>query len=337
MIKIDDKNISQSKSISVEFFYNSTREKFKLKACNEGEGYERSITEHNLHRPGLALAGFLDLFTFNRIQILGNTEMRFLKQLTSEARYECLEKIFKFNVPCLILTNDNPPPDEMLELAHKFKIPLFVSPYPTTKLFYLIGDFLDDQFSLRLTLHGSFVDVYGVGMLFVGKSGIGKSEVALDLVERGHRMVADDVVIFTKKGEGILMGSGTQLVKHFMEVRGIGLIDIRSMFGVRSIRYQKRLEVVIELEIWDENSEYTHTGLDETYINLLDVEVPFIKLPILPGKNITVISEVIALNYLLKHYGYDAAQVFNERLMEQLQLKTQKTDRSINYFEHDFE
>jgi HPr kinase/phosphorylase len=174
-------------------------------------------------------------------------------------------------------------------------------------------------------------------MLFVGKSGIGKSEVALDLVERGHRMVADDVVIFTKKGEGILMGSGTQLVKHFMEVRGIGLIDIRSMFGVRAIRFQKRLEVIIELEIWDENSEYTRTGLDETHISLMDVEIPYIKLPILPGKNITVISEVIALNYLLRHYGYDAAQVFNDRLMAQLQQKTQKTDRAINYFEHDFE
>lgn len=337
MIKVDDKNISQSKSISVGYFYNSTREKFKLKACNEGEGYERPIPEHNLHRPGLALAGFLDLFTFNRIQVLGNTEIRFLKQLSPEARHQCLEKIFSYNVPCVILTNDNPPPDEMMELAHKHKIAIFVSPYPTTKLFYLVGDFLDDQFAKRLTLHGSFVDVYGVGMLFVGKSGIGKSEVALDLVERGHRMVADDVVIFTKKGEGILMGSGTQLVKHFMEVRGIGLIDIRSMFGVRAIRFQKRLEVVIELEIWNENSEYTRTGLDETHISLLDVEIPYIKLPILPGKNITVISEVIALNYLLKHYGYDAAQVFNDRLMEQLQQKTQKTDRAINYFEHDFE
>lgn len=337
MIKIDERNISQSKSITVDFFYNSTKDKFKLKACNEGEGYERLIPEHNLHRPGLALAGFLDLFTYNRVQVLGNTEVRFLRQLTPEARYKSLERIFHYNVPCLILTNDNPPPDEMMELAHKFKIPIFVSPYSTTKLFFLVSDFLDDQFSLRLTLHGSFVDVYGVGMLFVGKSGIGKSEVALDLVERGHRLVADDVVIFTKKGEGILMGSGTQLVKHFMEVRGIGLIDIRSMFGVRAIRFQKRLEVVIELEIWDENSEYTRTGLDESHLNLLDIETPYIKLPILPGKNITVISEVIALNYLLKHYGYDAARVFNDRLMDQLQQKTKKTDRAINYFEHDFE
>lgn len=337
MIRIDEKNISQIKNITVEFFYNSTRDKFKLKACNEGEGYDRLIPEHNLHRPGLALAGFLDLFTFNRIQVLGNTEARFLQQLSSKERHECIEKIFNFNVPCLILTNDNPPPDEMMELAHKYKVPIFVSPYPTTKLTYLVSDFLDDQFSKRLSLHGSFVDVYGVGMLFVGRSGIGKSEVALDLVERGHRLVADDVVIFTKKGEGILMGSGTQLVKHFMEVRGIGLIDVRSMFGVRAIRFQKRLEVVIELEIWDEGSEYTRTGLDETHISLLDVEIPHIKLPILPGKNITVISEVIALNYLLKHYGYDAAQIFNERLMEQLQKKTQKNDRSINYFEHDFE
>ena len=225
----------------------------------------------------------------------------------------------------------------MLSLANQYEVPIFVSPYETTKLAYLVSDFLDDQFSPRLSIHGSFVDVYGVGMLFVGKSGIGKSEVALDLVERGHRLVADDVVILTKKGEGILMGSGTELVKHFMEIRGIGIIDIRSMFGVRAIRYQKRLEVIIELEIWDTESDYTRTGLDTDSINVMDVEMPLIKLPILPGKNITVVSEIIALNYLLKHYGYDAAKVLQERITSKIQQKTNSLNRSVNYFEHDFE
>ncbi|MBI3122882.1 MAG: HPr kinase/phosphorylase [Ignavibacteriales bacterium] len=336
-MKIDEKNISKKESISVEFFFNNTKEKFKLRHVNEQISLSRRIFEQNLHRPGLPLAGFLDLFSFSRVQVFGNTEMKYLEDLTLDERVKSLERIFKFAIPCVIITNDNNAPDEMLDLANKYEVPIFISSYETTKLAYLISDFLDDQFSPRLSIHGSFVDVYGVGMLFVGKSGIGKSEVALDLVERGHRLVADDVVILTKKGEGILMGSGTELVKHFMEIRGIGIIDIRSMFGVRAIRYQKRLEVIIELEIWDTESDYTRTGLDTDSINVMDVEMPLIKLPILPGKNITVVSEIIALNYLLKHYGYDAAKVLQERITSKIQQKTNSLNRSVNYFEHDFE
>ncbi len=336
-MKIDEKNISKKESISVEFFFNNTKEKFKLRHANEQIRLSRRIFEQNLHRPGLPLAGFVDLFSFSRVQVFGNTEMKYLEDLTLDERVKSLERIFKFAIPCVMITNDNHVPDEMLNLANQYEVPIFISPYETTKLAYLVSDFLDDQFSPRLSIHGSFVDVYGVGMLFVGKSGIGKSEVALDLVERGHRLVADDVVILTKKGEGILMGSGTELVKHFMEIRGIGIIDIRSMFGVRAIRYQKRLEVIIELEIWDTESDYTRTGLDTDSINVMDVEMPLIKLPILPGNNITVVSEIIALNYLLKHYGYDAAKVLQERITSKIQQKTNSLNRSVNYFEHDFE
>jgi HPr kinase/phosphorylase len=225
----------------------------------------------------------------------------------------------------------------MIELANKHNIPIFGSAYSTTKAIFLLSDFLDDQFAPRLSVHGSLVDVYGVGMLFVGKSGIGKSEVALDLVERGHRLVADDVVILTKKGEGILMGAGTEIVKHFMELRGIGIIDVRSMFGIRAIRFQKRLEVVIELEVWDEQTEYTRTGLDDSSTTILDVEIPHIKLPIIPGKNITVVSEIIALNYLLKHYGYDAAKVLQDRITSKIRQKNEEMNRAVDYFEHDFE
>jgi HPr kinase/phosphorylase len=181
------------------------------------------------------------------------------------------------------------------------------------------------------------VDVYGVGMLFVGKSGIGKSEVALDLIERGHRLVADDIIILTKKGEGILIGSGTNLVKHFMEIRGLGLIDVAKMFGIRAIRYQKRLEVIVELEVWSDEGEYTRTGLDGNFVTISDVEIPYVKLPILPGKNITVISEVISLNYLLKHFGYDAATHFKNRLDRKLKGEDTEKIRGVEYFEHDFE
>lgn len=337
MINISKKNISRKENIRVDFFYKNTSDRFGLKLLSEEVGMDRLITDQNLHRPGLALAGFVDLFTFNRVQIFGNTEMQYLKQLTKKERVNALKRIFEFEIPCLIFTDNNQPPEEVIELAQEHKIAVFGTKHSTTKISYFISDFLEDQFAERISIHGSFVDVYGVGMLFVGKSGIGKSEVALDLVERGHRLVADDVVIFTKKGEGILMGSGTDLVKHFMELRGIGIIDIRSMFGVRAIRYQKRLELVIEMEIWNDVSEYTRTGLDNRTIDISGVEIPYIKLPIVPGKNLTVVAEVIALNYLLKHYGYNAAKEFQKNLSDRINSKRTEINRAVNYFEHDFE
>ncbi|MBI9072154.1 MAG: HPr kinase/phosphorylase [Melioribacteraceae bacterium] len=337
MINISEKNISTKKNITVDFFYSNLKEKINIKLLNNESGFNNLITEQNLHRPGLALAGFVDLFTFNRVQVFGNTENRYLQHLSEEKRIEVFKKIFEFDIPCIMLSDGNNPFPEMIEFANKKNVCIFGSDYSTTKLSYIISDFLDDQFAPSLSLHGSFIDVYGIGMLFVGKSGVGKSEVALDLVERGHRLVADDVVILTKKGEGILMGSGTDLVKHFMEVRGIGIIDVKSMFGVRAIRFQKRLEVIIELEIWDKDTTYTRTGLDDTVLTLQDVEIPYVKLPIVSGKNLTVIAEVIAMNYLLKHYGYDAAKVFQNNLLKRIQNKTDNVNRTINYFEHDFE
>jgi HPr kinase/phosphorylase len=330
-------NVVQKQSITVEYFYNKIKDLFPINLLTEPLGFERIITDQNLHRPGLALAGFVDLFSFTRVQIFGNTEMRYLKQLESKERIKALERIFQFEIPCVVLTDNNPPLDEIFQVAKKYQVSVLSTEFSTTKASYLLSDLLDDQFAPRFSIHGSFVDVYGVGMLFIGKSGIGKSEVALDLVERGHRLVTDDVVILTKKGEEILMGSGTDLVKHFMEIRGIGIIDVRSMFGVRAIRYQKRLEVVIDLEVWDSNTTYTRTGLDDSTISYLDVSIPYVKVPIIPGKNITVISEVIALNYLLKHYNYDAAKVFRDRLNQKLGNNSREVERAIDYFEHDFE
>lgn len=337
MIQFKNQNLNQKENISVEFFFSNAKERFDLKLLSEKVGFDRLIVEQNLHRPGLALAGFVELFSFPRVQVFGNTEMKYMKNLSSKDRVKALTRLFEFEIPCIIITDKNKPFPELIQLANEKKIPVFGSHYPTTKLIYLVGDFLDDQFAPRMSLHGSFVDVYGVGMLFMGKSGVGKSEVALDLVERGHRLVADDVVILTKKGEGILLGSGTDIIKHFMEVRGIGIIDVRSMFGIRAIRFQKRLEVVIELEIWDDDQEYTRTGLDDSKVDVCGIEIPHIKLPIIPGKNITVISEVIALNYLLKHYGYDPAKVLQKRLLNKLDKNSQNMDRVIDYFEHDFE
>lgn len=199
------------------------------------------------------------------------------------------------------------------------------------------------------------VDVYGIGIFFTGRSGIGKSEIALDLVERGHRLVADDAVIITRKGESVLIASGMNTIGHFMEIRGLGFIDVEAIFGVRAVRYQKRLELVVELMEWDSKAEYDRTGLEPKNTDILGVPIQHIRLPIYPGKNITVIAEVIALNYLLKHYGYDAAQELDKRVREKIALQSKgrkkkkiafsinkskhnsETGRAIEYFEHDFE
>ncbi|NWG27757.1 MAG: HPr kinase/phosphorylase [Ignavibacteriaceae bacterium] len=337
MTLVTEKSISKKEFITVDFFYNNAKKIGKLNLISENPDLERKINDQNLHRPGLALAGFVDLFSYNRVQIFGNTEVRYLKKLSSEQQEKSLRTLFQFSVPCIILTNNNKPMPVLLKLAKEKRVPIFGSPFTTTKLVYLLSDFLDDQFSQRITIHGSFVDVYGVGICFIGKSGVGKSEVALDLIERGHRLVADDVIILTKKGEGILIGSGTELVKHYMEIRGLGIIDVERIFGIRAIRYQKRLEILVELEVWDDKNNYTRTGLDEKTMTISEIEIPYIKLPILPGKNITVISEVIALNYLLKHYGYNAAEIFKKRLSERILDKNSKTQRATDYFEHDFE
>ncbi|HEX9828723.1 MAG TPA: HPr(Ser) kinase/phosphatase, partial [Bacteroidota bacterium] len=299
-------------------------------------GFEKEVKDKNIHRPGLALAGYVELFTYDRVQVFGNTEIRYLQHLSLKERIKAFENILHFDVPCMIVTNDNVLDDELVNLATKKGVSIFQSPQETTKFVYFISDFLDDQFAPQTVIHGSFIDVYGVGVLLVGRSGIGKSEIALDLVERGHRLVSDDVVMVTRKGEGILMGAGTDVVKHFMEIRGLGLIDVRSIFGIRAIRFQKRVEILIELEEWKHDVEYTRTGLDHELIKIIGVDIPHVRLPIFPGKNVTVITEVIALDYLLKHYGYDAAKEFSKRLDAVITEKT-KGKRAIDYFEHDFE
>jgi HPr kinase/phosphorylase len=300
---------------------------------------ERRITESNLHRPGLALAGYTELFTFHRIQILGNTEIEYLDHLPEDRRLEAFGHLVQFEIPCIFLTNDNRLPADLLTMATERSIPVFRTPMPSTEFMFHLRDFLDDQFALQQTHHGSLVDVYGIGLLLVGKSGIGKSEVALDLVERGHRLVADDVVVISKKGDGVLIGSGTELTQHMMEIRGLGIVDVRAMFGVRAIRFQKRVEMIVQMEIWDPEKEYTRLGMIDEYEAIMGVNLPIVKLPIVPGKNVTVICEVIGMNHLLRHYGYDPAQVLAQRLAERIRERHDGSipRRSTEYFEQDTE
>jgi HPr kinase/phosphorylase len=336
-MKLESAKEIRKHSITVGFLYETNKVRLKLVPLTN-VGFDNTIRDKNIHRPGLALAGYVALFTYDRVQVFGNTEIRYLNSMPLEERIKAFNTLFKFAIPCIFVTSDNPIDQELVQLAADHNVPMFRTSLETTKAVYFLSDFLDDQFSPQTTIHGSFVDVYGLGLLFIGRSGIGKSEIALDLIERGHRLVSDDVVNVTRKGEGILIGAGTDLVKHFMEIRGLGLIDVQSVFGIRAIRFQKRVEVVVELMEWKAAEDFTRTGLDLSTISILDVEVPHIKLPIFPGKNVTVIAEVIALDYLLKHYGYDAAKEFSKRLETVIAQKTKRNaKRAIDYFEHDFE
>lgn len=304
-------------------------------------GLDNQISEKSLHRPQLALAGYTEFFTHYRVQLFGNTEFFYLKSLSRDGRLAAFRNICAFSVPCIVLANGHDIEPELIDLAREHNVALLSTHVDTTRAISVLSEFLDDQFAAQVNVHGSLVDVYGVGILFTGSSGIGKSEIALDLVERGHRLVADDIVVLTKKRERVLMGTGTSLVKHFMEIRGLGVIDVRQMFGIRAIRFQKRLEIIVELEIFDPTREYNRTGLDETTTTLLDIDVPTVRLPIIPGKNITVISETIALNYLLKTYGYNASKVFSERLIEEIERKRSspesRDDRHVTDFQADDE
>jgi len=334
--------IPKKEKISVSELVRQLKERLPvdLEPYNHGvNSDERYVTEAELHRPGLALAGYVELFTYHRIQILGNTETQFLNYLSRNKRKSAFQNLIQFNLPVIFLTDDNKLDEELVKMASDAGIPIFGSSLGTTKFMFLLRDFLEDQFAVQTMVHGSMVDVYGIGILITGKSGIGKSEVALDLVERGHRLVGDDVVILTQKSN-MLMASATEINKHFMEIRGLGIIDVMSMFGIRAIRYQKRLEVVVELCLWEESENIDRTGLDQEHVSILGVDIPYIRLPITPGKNITVIAEVIAMNHLLSHYGYDAAKAFQEKIRKHIAEKSKKTkapQRAIEYFEGDVE
>lgn len=332
--------VFKKESITIDFMVEQLRTTVgaEIEAVNDVPGSDRFVTESNLHRPGLVLAGYTELFTYRRVQILGNTENQFLQNLDEEARRNAFRALIEFPVPCIVLTENNSLAGNLIAMATEHGVPVYRTPLPSTHFMAVLRDFLSDQFALQQTIHGSLVDVYGIGLLLVGKSGIGKSEVALDLVERGHRLVADDVVIVTRKEEHLLMGSGTDLVQHFMEVRGLGLVDIRAMFGIRAIRFQKRVEVVVNMQLWDKDEEYTRLGMVDDTFTLLDVDLPMVKVPVTPGKNITVICEVIGMNHLLRHYGYDPAEVFAKRLAERIRSKGPGAPaRGIEYFEHDYE
>jgi len=294
--------------IEVSELLRTMSKRLKLSLIAGRGGVQRLIREIDLHRPGLALAGFLELFPENRIQLIGNTETLYLSRRRKPVSKRLIDTLCSYNLPCIIVTNSNIPAPELIAACDAKQLPLIVSRLNTTELMFHLSNYLTDRFAPTDTLHGTLVDVYGTGILFTGRAGIGKSEIALDLVERGHRLVADDVVVVSRKSPGLLLGTGPEMLRHLIEIRGVGVIDVRQMFGVRAVRLQKRIETVIELADWNDSEDYERLGLIEKTREYLGIGIPLIQLPIYPGKNITVIVEAVALTHHMKVYGFNAAK-----------------------------
>jgi HPr kinase/phosphorylase len=305
----------------------------QLESLTGDMGLDRPLPDEDIASPGLALAGYTARFAPGRLHVFGETEITYIGTLEPARRLETLQAFFGFDLPCVFVTKGQTVPAELLELARDRGVPVLRTTLKTAEFYRRIKPLLEEAFAPRTTLHGSLADVYGVGLLFVGRSGIGKSECVLDLVERGHRLGADDVVQVTRRGADVLIGRGHELAGHHMEIRGIGLIDIPALFGVRAVRQQKRIEVVVQLEDWETARDQDRTGLLHQETEILDVRLPRVIVALNPGKNITVISEVVAMMHLLRYSGVDVAAAFNERL-----IKRMKEQRGVReYLQEDYE
>lgn len=296
-------------------------ESLQIEALTGELGLDGLIPDADIASPGLALSGYHGRFIPDRLHVLGETEITYLASLDEDTRRERLEGFFQYDLPVVFITKGLEPPPLLLELARTRLVPVLRTRLKTAEFYKRIKPLIEDAFAPRTTLHGSLADVYGVGLLFVGRSGIGKSECVLDLVERGHRLVADDVVKVTRRGSDVLIGQGHELAGHHMEIRGVGLVDIPALFGVRAVRQQKRIEVVVQLEDWETAKDADRTGLMRDTQSILDVPIPKVVVPLNPGKNITVVSEVVAMMHLLRYSGVDVATAFNERLIKRMREK----------------
>ncbi len=287
-------------------------------------GVGKEISMGDINRPGLGLAGFFDFFAYDRIQIFGLGETAFMRQLAPDRKGEIFERFFSYSVRCCIFTHNEHPDELFLELANRHQVPTFVTTHRTTRFISLLTHVLEEIFSPMVVNHGTLVDVFGVGVLLMGKSGVGKSECALELVERGHRLVADDMVEIRKIDESLLMGYGSEVIRHHMEIRGLGIINVKDVFGIRSVRNRKRIELVVLLEEWASGKEYDRLGIDENKYSILDMDVPFITVPVRPGRNIPIIIETAALNQRLKKMGVYSARELDNRIQHWMMMEGRK-------------
>ncbi|MCT4662983.1 MAG: HPr(Ser) kinase/phosphatase [Tissierellales bacterium] len=295
----------------------------KLEVVYQPENQTSKITLTDINRPGLQLGGYYDFFVPARIQIIGNAEWHYLRTLPNEEKERRLAKFFKYPIPVLIVTRDLEVSDIAIKHARENGRTILRTSRATTKFLSKLSDYLNECLAPSTTLHGVLVDIFGIGTLIMGKSGVGKSETALDLIERGHRLVADDAVEIRRVDNNVLRGTAPEIIRHYMELRGIGIIDIKRLYGMGAISNTKEIELIVELEEWDSRKAYDRLGLDEEYMEVLGVKVTRLTIPVRPGRDLAMIIEVAAKNYRQKRMGYNAAKVLNEKLM----MKTmQKSD-----------
>lgn len=305
--------------LSVERFYRDLRQEDGLTRFAGTTVLRGSIVSPLVHRPGLALAGFTAKYPFQSVQIIGEIEGEYLKSLSSSARRKAWGRVLMQGVPMVVFADGASPDGMAVSQAAEKNIPLFSTRFSSERFYAAAGRYLSNFFSPRTSMHGTLVDVYGVGMLYIGISGIGKSECALDLVSRGHMLVSDDIVHITCRNDQ-LIGSSNILLGHHMEIRGVGILNIQYLCGIRSIRSQKSIDVQVELVPWNSEENYERTGINESEVEILGVSIPRVVIPISPGKNISAISELIALNIMARKNGTNSAREFNKKLI--LSMKT---------------
>lgn len=292
-----------------------------LKLLSGGKGLHHKLYSSRIQKPGLALTGYTEHLHPDRLQVLGNTEISYLRQIPGESAVVYIQKLCTFPISCFVITKGLDPPDFLKRAAEDAGIPLLGTPHQSSTFISLITKFLEESLLPATHIHGVLVDVLGVGVLLLGKSGIGKSECALDLVIRGHRLVADDIINVKKKMPAALVGQSMETIQYHMEIRGLGIINIKDLYGVSSIREKKIIDMVLELVEWDPDQEYDRLGIDDRVYTILGVDLPHLMIPVRPGRNLTSIIEVAARNFLLKGMGYYSARDFHEKLLSRMEVR----------------
>lgn len=275
------------------------------------------ITSTDINRPGLQLIGFFDYFDNSRLQIIGRVEMTYLETQTEDGRYDAFIKLFETKIPAIIVTRGLEIFPEMLKAAEIYNVPILVTNETTSAFMSNIITYLHTKLAPSITRHGVLVEVYGEGIFLTGDSGVGKSETAMELLKRGHRLIADDAVEIKRVSNQTLVGTAPEIIRHFIELRGIGIVDVRRLFGIGAVKETEKLNMVIELELWDETKQYDRLGLDEQYTEILGIKLPSLRIPIKPGRNLAIIIEVAAMNLRQKRLGYNAAAELNKRIEAQ--------------------
>ncbi len=291
---------------------------------NQDANLDAEIRETELNRPGLALTGFFNFFAHERIQLFGQGEWSYIESIPAGQLQTALKVFFSYELVACAFTHDHQPPELFMKFAVDHRVAIFKTPLTTHKFIAKMSDFLDEKLAPSTTVHGVLVEVFGVGILIRGKSGVGKSETALELVERGHRLVADDIVEIICRDESRLYGFVSETIEHHMEIRGLGIISIKDLFGAGSVRRGKRIDLIVHIEDWDDRHEYDRLGIEDSYEEILGVPVASLTIPVRPGRNLPVLIETAAKNHRLKMMGYHPARKFNERLLQIMQERSRK-------------